>query len=175
VRSINTSLIALLPVLAILIVSTSLLGANNELEELALVLFVGMLSGTYSSIFIATPVLADLKEREPQYQALAKRVAVRASGGRAARRAAAKTPSRPGAPPPEEELSPAQLAEDAQDDIDYAEDEAAPPADELTTTATRAAGTSASRAPARPGPRQQPRRSGGGTARHRPAGKKKRR
>src|SRR5271166_4935341 len=56
VRSINTSLIALLPVAAILIVSTALLGSNNELEELALVLFVGMLSGTYSSIFIATPV-----------------------------------------------------------------------------------------------------------------------
>ena len=89
VRSINTSLIALLPVAAILIVATALLGANNELEELALVLFVGMLSGTYSSIFIATPVLCDLKEREPQYQALAKRVAVRASGGRAAKRATA--------------------------------------------------------------------------------------
>ena len=119
VRSINTSLIALLPVLAILIVSTSLLGANNELEELALVLFVGMLSGTYSSIFIATPVLADLKEREPQYQALAKRVAVRASGGRAAKRAAAKAevarpcPARRARSP---SLSSAQLAEDEQDD-----------------------------------------------------------
>jgi len=102
VRSINTSLIALLPVTAILVVSIALLGANNELEELALVLFVGMLSGTYYSIFIATPVLADLKEREPQYQALAKRVAVRASGGRAAKRATAKAPSgtrsQPGAP-----------------------------------------------------------------------------
>jgi preprotein translocase subunit SecF len=174
VRSINTSIIALLPVLGILIVSASLLGANNELEELALVLFVGMLSGTYSSIFIATPVLADLKEREPQYQALAKRVAVRAGGGRAARRAAAKTPSRPGGPPSEEELSPAQLAEDAQDDVDYA-DEATPSSDELTTTAPRSAGTPASRAQARPGPRQQPRRSGGSAARHRPAGKKKRR
>ena len=82
VRSINTSIIALLPVTGILVVAIALLGANNELEELALVLFVGMLSGTYSSIFIATPVLADLKERQPQYQALAKRVAVRASGGR---------------------------------------------------------------------------------------------
>ena len=90
VRSINTSIIALLPVAGILVVATALLGANNELEDLALVLFVGMLSGTYSSIFIATPVLADLKERQPQYQALAKRVAVRASGGRAAKRAAAK-------------------------------------------------------------------------------------
>ncbi len=179
VRSINTSVIALLPVAAILIVATSLLGANNELEELALVLFVGMLSGTYSSIFIATPVLADLKEREPQYKALAKRVAVRASGGRATRRAAAKAPSgsraRPGAATAE--LSPAQLAEEEQDDVDFADD-AAPPADELTTTASLAPGAPDSRGTpgtARPGPRQQPRRSGGTSARHRPAGKKKRR
>ena len=89
VRSINTSIIALLPVAAILFVGGGLLGAG-ELKDLALVLFVGMLSGTYSSIFIATPVLADLKEREPQYRALAKRVSVRASGGRAAKRTAAK-------------------------------------------------------------------------------------
>jgi preprotein translocase subunit SecF len=178
VRSINTSLIALLPVAAILIVATSLLGANNELEELALVLFVGMLSGTYSSIFIATPVLADLKEREPQYQALAKRVAVRASGGRATRRAAAKAPSgsrtRPGAATAE--LSPAQLAEEEQDDADFAED-AAPPADELTATASLTPGAPASRGTpgaARPGPRQQPRRSGGSSARHRPNKKKRR-
>ena len=178
VRSINTSLIALLPVSAILVVSTALLGANNELEELALVLFVGMLSGTYSSIFIATPVLADLKEREPQYQALAKRVAVRASGGRSAKRAMAKAPSgsrpRPGAPA---EIPPAQLAEEEQDDVDFADD-AAPPADELTTTASLAPGTAVSRGTpgtGRPGPRQQPRRSGGSSARHRPAGKKKRR
>jgi preprotein translocase subunit SecF len=173
VRSINTSLIALLPVTAILVVATAVLGGSNELEDLALVLFIGMLSGTYSSIFIATPVLCDLKERQPQYKALAKRVAVRASGGRAARRAAAK-----GAPA--SGLSPAQLAEDIQDDVDYDVDEvegAEPSADELTATASRPAGAPASRgAPgtARPGPRQQPRRSGG-TARHRPAGKKKRR
>ena len=169
VRSINTSLIALLPVTAIMVVSIALLGANNELEELALVLFVGMLSGTYSSIFIATPVLADLKEREPQYQALAKRVAVRASGGRAARRAAAKAEAgaRPGAG--SAGLSAAQLAEEAQDD-DYTDetDSLEPSADELTATASRPAGS------VRPGPRQQPRRSGSG-ARHRPAGKKKRR
>ncbi|HET9975105.1 MAG TPA: protein translocase subunit SecF [Streptosporangiaceae bacterium] len=169
VRSINTSLIALLPVTAILVVSIALLGGNNELEELALVLFVGMLSGTYSSIFIATPVLADLKEREPQYQALAKRVAVRASGGRAAKRAAAKAEAgaRPGAG--SAGLSAAQLAEEAQDD-DYAgeADSLEPSADELTASASRPAGS------VRPGPRQQPRRSGSG-ARHRPAGKKKRR
>ena len=89
VRSINTSIIALLPVAAILFIGGGLLGAG-ELNDLALVLFVGMLSGTYSSICIATPVLADLKERDPQYKALAKRVAQRASGSRAARRAGAK-------------------------------------------------------------------------------------
>jgi preprotein translocase subunit SecF len=185
IRSINTSIIALLPVLGILVVATSLLGANNELEELALVLFVGMLSGTYSSIFIATPVLADLKERQPQYRALAKRVSVRASGGRAARRAAAKAEvagrTRPG--DPAGDLSPAQLAEEEQDNAGFADDVegpegSEPSADELTATASRAPGTPASRGAqgaARPGPRQQPRRSGGSASRHRPAGKKKRR
>ncbi len=173
VRSINTSLIALLPVTAILVVSIALLGANNELEELALVLFVGMLSGTYSSIFIATPVLADLKEREPQYRALAKRVSVRASGGRAAKRAVAKAQSgtRMGPGAPAAELSPAQLADEEQDDAGFA-DGVTPPADELTTTPSRAAGPPGT---VRPGPRQQPRRTGGSSARHRPAGKKKRR
>jgi preprotein translocase subunit SecF len=181
IRSINTAVIALLPVIGILVVSTSLLGANNELEELALVLFVGMLSGTYSSIFIATPVLADLKERQPQYQALAKRVAVRASGGRAARRAAAKAEvaGRTGSGAAAGELSPAQMAEDEQDDAGFADEVegAEPSADELTATASRTPGAPASRGTAgtaRPGPRQQPRR-GGSAARHRPAGKKKRR
>ncbi len=187
VRSINTSIIALLPVAAILVVATAVLGGSNELEDLALVLFIGMLSGTYSSIFIATPVLADLKERQPQYKALAKRVAVRASGGRAAKRATAKAEPvpRPGRGAPASGLSSAQRAGDVQDDIDYADEveevEGAegpePSADELTATASRPAGVPASRgAPgtARPGPRQQPRRSGG-TTRHRPAGKKKRR
>jgi preprotein translocase subunit SecF len=78
VRSINTSLIALLPVVSILVVSVFLLG-NGELKDLSLVLFVGMLSGTYSSIFIATPVLADLKERQPEFKQLTKQIAQRAS------------------------------------------------------------------------------------------------
>jgi len=149
-------------------VSTALLGGNNELEELALVLFVGMLSGTYSSIFIATPVLADLKEREPQYQALSKRVAVRSSGGRAARRSAAKAEAgaRPGA------VSPGLLAGEPQDD-GFADEVDGEPSDEFTTTASRVPGGPASSV--RPGPRQQPRRSGSSGARHRPAGKKKRR
>jgi preprotein translocase subunit SecF len=87
VRSINTSLIALLPVTAILVTAVTLLG-TGELQDLALVLFVGMLSGTYSSIFIATPVLASLKERQPKFKDLARRVALRESGGRAAQRRA---------------------------------------------------------------------------------------
>ena len=85
VRSINTSLTALMPVASILFVGAGLLGAGT-LKDLALVLFVGMLSGTYSSIFIATPVLADLKEREPQYKDLAVKVKRRLAGGRAAQR-----------------------------------------------------------------------------------------
>jgi preprotein translocase subunit SecF len=178
VRSINTSLIALLPVAAILFVGGGLLGAG-ELKDLALVLFVGMLSGTYSSIFIATPVLADLKEREPQYKALAKRVSVRASGGRAAKRSEAKAPSGAGSRSGAGPIASAPLAGADEPDDDYGDD--APAADELTTTGSRvpgATGVPASRtAPgtARPGPRQQPRRSGGSSARHRPAGKKKRR
>jgi preprotein translocase subunit SecF len=187
VRSINTSIIALLPVAAILFVGGGLLGAG-ELKDLALVLFVGMLSGTYSSIFIATPVLADLKEREPQYQALAKRVAVRSSGGRAAKRATAKAQAgaRPGTASGSKlagsGLAGSGLAGSEDDDSEFADD--APPGDELTSTGSRVSGASGlSGAPAsrgtagtaRPGPRQQPRRSGGSSARHRPAGKKKRR
>jgi preprotein translocase subunit SecF len=89
VRSVNTAIIGLLPVAAILFVGAGLLGAGT-LKDLALVLFVGMLVGTYSSICIATPILATLKEREPQYRALARRVAVRESGARAERRQAKK-------------------------------------------------------------------------------------
>jgi preprotein translocase subunit SecF len=63
VRSINTSFVALLPVLAILLVTVFYLGAG-DLQDLALALFVGMASGTYSSIFIATPLVAQMKSRE---------------------------------------------------------------------------------------------------------------
>lgn len=72
-RSINTSIVALLPVLSILVVGVVLLGAGT-LNDLALALFVGMLVGAYSSIFIATPILAVIKERQPDMIALRKRV-----------------------------------------------------------------------------------------------------
>src|SRR5271166_7129599 len=83
VRSINTSLTALLPVASILFIGGALLGTGT-LNDLSLVLFVGMLSGTYSSLCIATPVLADLKEREPAMRKLRERVTRREAGGRAA-------------------------------------------------------------------------------------------
>jgi preprotein translocase subunit SecF len=76
VRSANTSLIALLPVGSILFVGAGLLGAGT-LKDLSLALFIGLAVGTYSSIFIAPPFLASLREKEPAMQALAKRVASR--------------------------------------------------------------------------------------------------
>jgi preprotein translocase subunit SecF len=175
VRSINTSLIALLPVACILFVGAGLLGAG-ELRDLALVLFVGMLSGTYSSICIATPVLADLKEREPQYRALAKRVALRASGGRAAKRAAAKAPAR-GRNTADQAAAPGQASTAVLDDGDTAGHEAEEA--EATSGAGEPVPAAAGQAARRttpggaPRPRQQPRRSS--AAKRRPSGKKRRR
>ncbi len=77
VRSLNTSIIALIPVGSILFVGAGLLGAGT-LKDLSLALFIGLAVGTYSSIFIAPPFLAQLREKEPAMQALAKRVASRA-------------------------------------------------------------------------------------------------
>ncbi|CAB4742347.1 unannotated protein [freshwater metagenome] len=76
VRSLNTSIIALIPVGSILFVGAGLLGAGT-LKDLSLALFIGLAVGTYSSLFIAPPFLAQLREREPAMQALAKRVAAR--------------------------------------------------------------------------------------------------
>ena len=89
VRSINTSVVALLPVAAILVIGVGLLGAGT-LKDLALALFVGTAAGTYSSIFIATPVACQLQERRPEMKALAARVAARRAGldSRARRRPA---------------------------------------------------------------------------------------
>ena len=77
-RSLNTSFVALLPVASLLVVGTWLFGAL-ALRDFALALFVGLITGAYSSIFIATPILAWLKEREPRYRALRERSATAAS------------------------------------------------------------------------------------------------
>jgi preprotein translocase subunit SecF len=174
VRSINTSVIALLPVAGILFVGAGLLGAG-ELKDLALVLFVGMLSGTYSSIFIATPVLAQLKEREPQFKALAKRVALRESGGRAGKRAAAKATSKASSGPGTTATAVATGEEPAVEDVvdgGLDSDDAAAAAGERVA-AGRTAPRGAPGPGGRPGPRQQPRRPS--SAKRRPSGKKKRR
>ena len=84
-RSINTSLIALLPVAGLLFVGVGVLGVGT-IEDLALILFVGLATGAYSSLFLATPIVVDLTEREPEYKALTKRVVAKRSAE--ARRAA---------------------------------------------------------------------------------------
>ncbi|MER5516334.1 MULTISPECIES: protein translocase subunit SecF [unclassified Streptomyces] len=73
VRSINTTVVALLPVAGLLFIGGGFLGAGT-LNDISLSLFVGLAAGAYSSIFIATPLVADLKEAEPQMKALRKRV-----------------------------------------------------------------------------------------------------
>jgi preprotein translocase subunit SecF len=72
-RSLNTSLASLLPILGLLLVGAFLLGAET-LKDLALALFVGVAAGAYSSIFIAAPLVAVWKEREPRYAQLRARV-----------------------------------------------------------------------------------------------------
>ena len=71
-RSVNTSLVVLLPI------GSLLLFGGQTLKDFAFALFVGVASGTYSSIFVAAPVLTILKEREPRYQQIRQRAAVRA-------------------------------------------------------------------------------------------------
>jgi len=98
VRSINTSITALLPVGAILAVSTIVLG-SGPLKDLSLALFVGMAAGAFSSIFIATPLAVQLKERDELVKQHTKRVLAKRA------RAAAKTPE-----VEDEEAEPATVA-----------------------------------------------------------------
>jgi len=75
-RSLNTSITALLPVGSLLVVGSWIMGATT-LQEFALALLIGLFSGAYSSIFIASPLLALLKEREPRYRDIKRRVEAR--------------------------------------------------------------------------------------------------
>jgi preprotein translocase subunit SecF len=119
------------------------MGAGT-LKDLALVLFVGMLAGAYSSICIATPILADLQERQEKYRTLAKRVQAKATSAK--RRA--------------------KVAEPVDDGGDEVQDMV--PGDEDTEETTS---VGAGIRLVQQGPRQQPRRPG---AKGRPSGKKKR-
>lgn len=119
-RSLNTQITAIIPILSVLLVGSLALGAST-LQEFGLALFIGQLSGAYSSIFIASPLLALLKEREPRYRALRERLAraatpevaptgapATADGVALAKTPAASVPAaakgaapaRPGGPPP---------------------------------------------------------------------------
>jgi preprotein translocase subunit SecF len=73
-RSINTSFVAVVPVFCIVVIGSWIMGAS-ALNDFGLALFIGLLSGAYSSIFIASPVLALLKEREPRYVEIRRRLA----------------------------------------------------------------------------------------------------
>ncbi|MDH6284248.1 preprotein translocase subunit SecF [Rhodococcus sp. LBL1] len=108
-RSINTTVISILPVLGLIVVAVWLLGVGT-LKDLALVQLVGILVGAYSSIFYATPLLVSIKERWGPVAAHTKKVhakrAAAASGGKPVAerpeprvRAAAGTAPRPGAQP----------------------------------------------------------------------------
>ena len=176
-RSLNTSLASLLPILGLLLVGSYLLGAET-LKDLALALFVGVAAGAYSSIFIAPPIVAAWKEKEPRYAQLRARVErlaaqgpgterperpqrpVRAgAGGTRSRRAAA-----PAAPPSEPEPVPSpELPPD--DELEEAEAE-----DEEEAVVAQAP---ARRQPQKPRPTQQ-RRKPSGRQQSRPAKRRRR-
>jgi preprotein translocase subunit SecF len=75
-RTLNTSITALLPILSLLVIGSFVLGATS-LEEFATALFIGLLSGAYSSIFVASPMLALLKERESRWVAVRRKLETR--------------------------------------------------------------------------------------------------
>jgi preprotein translocase subunit SecF len=185
-RSLNTSLASLLPIAALLFVGAFLLGAET-LKDLALALFVGVAAGAYSSIFIATPLVAAWKEKEPRYAQLRARVErLRAQGGverpeaaasarRPAGRAVAAGGSARGAaaaagsgdarrrpaPPPEPELL----------DDDLVDEELEEPVAETEPAAVTP--TPARRQPQKPRPNSQ-RRKPSGRQQSRPAKRRRR-
>jgi preprotein translocase subunit SecF len=99
-RSLNTSLVALLPVAALLVVGSWMFGAVS-LRDFALALLVGLAAGAYSSIFVATPLLAWWKEREPRYRALAERADTRAEAPTPVPAAVSSAPEAGPSPGPE--------------------------------------------------------------------------
>jgi preprotein translocase subunit SecF len=180
-RSLNTSLASLLPILGLLLVGSYLLGAET-LKDLALALFVGVAAGAYSSIFIAPPLVAMWKEREPRYTQLRARVERLAAQGPGAERperperpvraatGTARQAGRPAAregrsrrapaPPPEPEP---ELAEHDEEDLEEAAE----------TESAVVAQTPARRQPQKPRPTQQ-RRKSSGRQQSRPAKRRRR-
>jgi preprotein translocase subunit SecF len=179
-RSLNTSLASLLPILGLLLVGSYLLGAET-LKDLALALFVGVAAGAYSSIFIAPPIVAMWKEKEPRYAQLRARVERLAAQGPVADR-----PERPERPERTRSQRPAQgrrpataqrpAARRAEPEL-LAEPEL-PPDDQLEdeveeTEPAAVAPAPARRQPPKPRPNQQ-RRKPSGRQQSRPAKRRRR-
>ncbi|MCU4184848.1 protein translocase subunit SecF [Acidiferrimicrobium sp. IK] len=102
-RSINTSFVAIIPIMSILVIGAWILGAT-ALEDFGLALFIGLTTGAYSSIFVASPLLALLKEREPRYAQIRERLSNRPAprmtpASAAASGFAASGPTPAGGPP----------------------------------------------------------------------------
>jgi preprotein translocase subunit SecF len=95
-RSLNTSIVAVLPVLSLLVVGVYLLEADT-IKDFALALFVGLITGAYSSVFIATPFLAILKEREHRYASIRHKLEGRTATGATPAFAGATAAGRPAA------------------------------------------------------------------------------
>lgn len=103
-RSINTSLISALPIIALMVIAVWLLGVGT-LQDLALVQLVGVLVGTYSSIYFATPLLVSLRERTELVSKHTKRVLRRRAAAAAKTGAEAETDDEPAADIAEEAVS----------------------------------------------------------------------
>jgi preprotein translocase subunit SecF len=160
-RSINTTVIALLPVAGLLFVGAGLLGVGT-LKDLALVLFVGLAAGAYSSIVLATPIVADLKEREPEVQALRRRVQARRASAARQGHARAAAPTGP--------VASARRARPAGGGVAVAELPDSVEAD-VVVESPSSVRPEAGGATAAPRPGARPQRPGG---KGRPAGKKRR-
>jgi preprotein translocase subunit SecF len=94
-RSLNTSITALIPITSLLVIGSLILGATT-LEEFGLALVIGLGSGAYSSIFIASPFLAIFKEREPRYRDIKRRMESRQASRRTIREIAETEPDADG-------------------------------------------------------------------------------
>ncbi len=151
-RSINTSLIGVLPVVALMVVAVWLLGVGT-LKDLALVQLIGIMIGTYSSIFFATPLLVTLRERTELVRTHTRRVMRRRSPG-----------ARAGADKASDENE-AETAEKAKSSAD----ESAPKTTQAAATPSGKAASSGKPAPSKPAPGARPVRP---TGTRRPTGKR---
>jgi preprotein translocase subunit SecF len=172
-RSLNTSFVALLPVASLLFVGSGIMGAIT-LRDFALALFVGLLTGAYSSIFVATPILAALKEREPRYVALRERSAAQLARDdaelAAESRKAVRQPARAGAGRPGTDASGPAAAAPAAEMVDAPEVADAPELDAMDDDEAGAPVAAADDAPPEPASAPRPARPAPAGARTAPGG-----